>query len=161
MKTAIIYTSKKGTTKKVAHHIADKLGTENSELIDIKKNKNIEFSKYDMIVLGSPIYAGNPANSMRKFYSKYMQELVNRPLSLFVCGMEDQYDKRQVELNNAYPEQLIKHSKASGFMGGEFLFEKMNFLEKAIIKKIAKTDKSVSSIDVGNIDLFIAEISKS
>ncbi len=160
MKTAIIFTSKNGTTEKVAKEIAGKLGSENSELIDIRKSKNIEFSKYDMIVLGSPIYAGNPASAMKKFCSKNITELLSGPLSLFVCGMEDKSDKRQEEINNAYPEQLLEHSRANGFLGGEFLFEKMNFFEKAIVKRIAKTDQNISAIDNENIGLFIDKITK-
>jgi menaquinone-dependent protoporphyrinogen oxidase len=42
---------------------------------------------------------------------------------------------------------LFLHAVSKCFVGGEFQFEKMNFFERAIIKRIAKTDKSVSQID--------------
>jgi menaquinone-dependent protoporphyrinogen oxidase len=59
MKTAIIYASKHGTTEKVAQAIADKLKkTTDVELFSLKKNPNPKISEFDMIILGSPIYAG-------------------------------------------------------------------------------------------------------
>jgi menaquinone-dependent protoporphyrinogen oxidase len=41
-------------------------------------------------------------------------------------------------------------------MGG-YLFDKMNFFERAIIKQITKTDKSVSKIKEDEIERLIME----
>ncbi|GHT05608.1 hypothetical protein FACS189440_12190 [Bacteroidia bacterium] len=59
------------------------------------------------------------------------------------------------ELTNAYPQKLVQHAVSTCFAGGEFQFEKMNFFERAIIKRIAKTDKSVSQINEEAIGKFI------
>jgi menaquinone-dependent protoporphyrinogen oxidase len=52
---------------------------------------------------------------------------------------------------------LYGYAVSKCFAGSEFQFEKMNFFERAIIKRIAKTDKSVSQIRVENIDKLIEE----
>jgi menaquinone-dependent protoporphyrinogen oxidase len=48
----------------------------------------------------------------------------------------------------------VKHSKVASNLGGEFQLEKMNFMEKIIVKKIAKITESISKIDDVSIDKF-------
>ena len=42
--------------------------------------------------------------------------------------MEPDPDKQQTELETAFPKSLQGKAKATGFMGGEFILEKMNFM---------------------------------
>lgn len=54
------------------------------------------------------------------------------------------YDK---QLDNAYPDSLKKAAIFKVNVGGEFLIERMNFLERFIIKKVSKVTETVSKID--------------
>jgi menaquinone-dependent protoporphyrinogen oxidase len=156
MKTAIIYTSKHGTTAKVAQMIAKRL-TDN-QLIDLKKNKHPNICSFEGIILGTSIYASASSKTMRCFCKENIEALKQKRLALFVCGMEPDSAKQQQELANAYPQELYEYAVSKCFAGGEFLFEKMNFFERAIIKCIAKTDKSASAIKSDEIDKLIMEI---
>lgn len=158
MKTAIIYYSKKGTTQKVAKIILEKLNSQEG-LIDLKNKPFFDISTYDRIIIGSPIYAGNSHNKVKKFIASNLNLLLNKEVGLYVCGMERDEAKQSDELERAYPKELIDKAKSKRFLGGEFLFENMNFFEKMIIKKIAKTDKSISEINQHNIDKFVQELS--
>lgn len=157
MKTAIIYYSKKGTTQKVAKIISDKLDSQEG-LIDLKNKSSFDISTYERIIIGSPIYAGNSHNKVKKFIVSNLNLLLNKEVGLYVCGMERDEAKQREELERAYPKELIDKAKSKQFLGGEFLFENMNFFEKMIIKKIAKTDKSISEINHQNIDRFVKDI---
>lgn len=156
METAIIYYSKHGTTKKVADMLASKLKAEKT-FIDLRVNKSPEIEKYDSIILGSSIYAGNSSKKMKNFCIQNIEQLKSKPIGLYVCGMEKEELKQEEELEKAYPLELLLTAKTKGFLGGEFLFEKMNFFEKMIVKKISKIDKSISAINYKNIDLFVEE----
>ncbi|GHT77372.1 flavodoxin [Bacteroidia bacterium] len=160
MKTAIIYTSKHGTTAKVAQMIAGRLTGSQLSIIDLKKVKCPDLNSFDGIVLGTSIYAGTSSKTMQRFCKDNIEVLTQKRLALFVCGMEPDTSKRQQELTNAYPQELVQHAVSTCFAGGEFQFEKMNFFERAIIKRIAKTDKSISDINSDNIDRFVQEINK-
>jgi menaquinone-dependent protoporphyrinogen oxidase len=70
---------------------------------------------------------------------------------------EDRYEE---EFNNAFPAELRKHAKACAVTGGEFIFEKMNFLEKAIVRKIGKVESTVSLIKEEKIEEFSNSFSK-
>jgi menaquinone-dependent protoporphyrinogen oxidase len=160
MKIAIVYFSKHGTTAKVAQMIAERLTGNQVAVIDLKKVKCPDLNSFDGIILGTSIYAGTSPKTMQRFCKENIEELKQKQLSLFVCGMELDETKQQQELANAYPQELVRHAVSTCFAGGEFQFEKMNFFERAIIKRIAKTDKNVSQIRESEIDRFVMEYRK-
>ena len=159
MKIAVIYVSKHGTTEKVAVSIAEKLGESNEvELFSLTKNATPNISGFEMVILGSSIYAGQASKKMKTFCKKNEQVLLQKKTGLFVCGMEPNRSKRQKELEDAFPDVLSKNALASGFLGGEFIFEQMNFFERFMINRIAKTNESVSRIDRNAIEIFIKKL---
>jgi menaquinone-dependent protoporphyrinogen oxidase len=160
MKTAIIYTSKHGTTAKVAQMIAERLAGNQVSIIDLKKEKCPDIHSFEGNILGTSIYAGASSKTMQRFCKGNIETLKQKRLALFVCGMEPESAKRQQELTNAYPQELYECAVSKCFAGGEFQFEKMNFFERAIIKRIAKTDKSVSQIREEEIEKFAVEYQK-
>jgi menaquinone-dependent protoporphyrinogen oxidase len=129
-------------------------------VINLKTDKHPDINSFDGIILGTSIYAGASSKTMQRFCKDNIDILTQKRLALFVCGMEPDNVKRQQELTNAYPQELYPHAVSTCFAGGEFLFEKMNFFERAIIKRIAKTDKSVSQIKEDKIDKLVMEINK-
>ena len=156
MKTTIIYTSKHGTTEEVAQTISEKLkGTNEVTLISLKKNPNPDISAFEAVILGAPIYAGQVSGKMKTFCKANETILLQKKTGLFVCGMNPDKKEQEKELNDAYPEVLQEKAVTTGFLGGKFLFEKMNFFERLIIKKIAKTETSVHRIDRDAVDGFV------
>jgi len=155
MKAAIIYVSKHGATEKVASSIAEKLS---GELFSLNKNPNPDISGFETVILGSSIYAGQASGKMKAFCKANESVLLQKKIGLFVCGMQPDKEQRDKELKDAYSEALHEKSIASGFLGGEFSFEKMNFFERLIIKKIAKTTESVQQIDWDAVDDFVKKI---
>ena len=159
MRIAVIFASKHGTTEKVADSIAEKLrGEHEVELFSLKKNSNPDIGDFGMVILGSPIYAGQSSGKMQTFCKKNESVLLQKKTGLFVCGMEPNQAKQEQELKETYPEILQEKAVATGFLGGSFLFEKMNFIERTLIKKIANTNKSVHRIDWDAIDAFVKKL---
>ena len=125
----------------------------------LKQNTPLDISSYDKIIIGTPIYAGNSSKKVKKFIVANLNHLQKKEIGLYVCGMEKEEEKQREELEGAYPTELLERAKAKQFLGGEFMFENMNFFERMIIKKIAKIDKSISALNHQNIDRFIQDIS--
>ena len=66
LKTAIIYTSKYGTTEKAAVSIAEKLKeTSEVELFSLKKCPNPDINGFDTVILGTPIYARQASQKIK------------------------------------------------------------------------------------------------
>lgn len=159
MKTAIIYASKHGTAKKVAETIVERLKeTTEVELFSLKENSNPDIDEFDTIVLGSSIYMGNSSKKIRTFCKNNETILLQKKLGLFICGMHPSKAEQEKELKVAYPEILQKNAVANVFLGGEFLFESMNFFERFIAKMIAKTNVSVHQIDWDGVDNFVKKL---
>ena len=158
MKIAIIYASKHGTTEKVANMLAKKLrrSGDSVELFNVRNKLFPDIEMFDKIIIGGSIYAGNIQRGIKNFCESNKDKLQKNPLGLYICCM--QMDKAQEEFENAYCEELRTHSDANGIMGGEFIFEKMNFIERFMVKKIAKVKDSESSLNYDAIDSFVKDI---
>ena len=139
MKTAIIYYSKHGTTERVTHLIGEKL-TNKVDYISLKECPRPDIRTYDRIILGTAIYAGSP----------------NRKITQFFCCMNEEQEAE--EMNKAFPEFLQRLSIPKAILGGEFQFDKMNFIERFLTKKIAKVNSSVSKLRYDAINEFTSQI---
>jgi len=159
MKIAIIYASKYGTTEKVAASMAENLKKINEvELFWLTTNANPNTSEFEMVILGSSIYAGQASKKMKAFCKANESILLQKKIGLFVCGMQHDKEQQEKELKDAYSEILQQNAITSSFMGGAFLFEQMNFFERMIIKKIEKTTTSVERIDWEAVECFVNTI---
>ncbi|MCC8172342.1 MAG: flavodoxin domain-containing protein [Parabacteroides sp.] len=155
MKTAIIYYSKHGTTERVAHLIGEKLDNEIS-YISLKEYPKPDIQTYDRIILGTSIYAGTPNQKVTQFCCKNRSLLEQKVIGLFICCMNKEQEEE--ELNKAFPEFLHRLTIPKAILGGEFQFDKMNFIERFLTKKIAKVNSSVSRLKYDEIKEFADKV---
>ncbi len=157
MKYAILFASKKGGTRKVSEWINEKLGTENSVLIDLGNNQEPDLNAYDTIIIGGPIYAGNLYEPVKKYLDQNSSKLIEKHLGLFICGMNEAEEDAQLE--RAFPESLRHYAVAMAYLGGEFDFKKLNWFERFLVKRITGTRASVENYKKEAIDEFVKKLS--
>ena len=156
MRIGIFYATKHGCTEKCVHKLKQDMSGE-IELINLKNKATARIEKYDTVLIGGSIHAGRVQRSIQKFCNIHLGSLLRKKIGLFICCMESGA-KAEEQLKNAFPQELLNHAKAKGCFGGAFDFDKMNFIEKVIIKKVASIDQSVSKISEESIQKFITEI---
>jgi len=156
MRTAIVFASKHGTTEKVAGQIRKGLGEEKAQLFNLKTDKNFDITQFDQVIVGGSIHAGQIQKRVKDFCEQYTADLLKKRLGLFLCCMEENEAKNQ--FNRVYPEILRSHALSNQILGGEFLFEKMNFFEKAVVKKVSGVRESVTNIRQEKIETFIQQM---
>lgn len=156
MKAGIFYSSKHGTTEKIANYIKERLDGYAVEVIELTGANIPEVEDYDLIIIGGSIHVGKIQNSVETFCKLRESELIYKKVGLFICGMLE--DKLQEEFDNAYSDTLKEHSSANGIFGGELLFDEMNILEKFVVKRVAKVSETVSQINYPAIDEFIEKL---
>ena len=156
MKTGIIYSSHHGTTETVAKEIQSQLQPLVVELVNLSDDKHLDLSNYDVVILGSSIHASHNQSVMQNFCRKNMPELLQKQVGLFLCCMNKA--EREQSMQNAYSEMLRNHAFSIQFMGGEYKMDKMNFIERILLKKIAGVTESKSSIDQEAINQFVEKI---
>lgn len=155
MKTLIVYASKHGCAKRAAEKVGEALGN-NTDVLDVGNVTRIDLEDYEKVIIGGSIRAGKIQGQIRNFTQKFMNQLLEKKIGLFICHMEEDPAKAEKELTGNFPQPLVEHATAKGLFGGEFDMEKMNFLERFIIKKVAHVTESVSNINEDNIEKFIA-----
>jgi menaquinone-dependent protoporphyrinogen oxidase len=156
MKTAIVYVSNHGTTEKVAQLIKNEMGGNSIAVFNLRNDKITDLAQYDCIIIGGSIHAGFIQKRIRKFCEEQMVILLQKRIALFICCMNE--PEAQAEFERAFPELLRSHATSKKIIGGEFLFDKMNFLEKILVKKIGGVTQSVSRIDEGKIRELVNEL---
>lgn len=160
MKTLIIYDSKYGKTKEYASAINEML--KDSVLVNINE-ESFDLDLYDVIVIGSAIYAGNLRPKTKDFITKEKNELLDKKLYLFTVQLNEG-QKADEQLKEAYSEELYNHALDTATFSGEIILKKLNFFEKTIIKAIAKKDQDVKidhikDLDLDKIEEFVSSIS--
>ena len=156
MKIAIIYASQHGTTEHVAQKISSQLDFPEVKLINISQVSKVDLSQYQMIILGSSIHAGNNQRSMQNFCTRNLTILLQKEVALFLCCMRE--EEADASIQKAYPAVLRAKSLSCKVMGGEYRVDKMNFIEKFLLKKIAHVTESGSFLKQEAIDEFVSDI---
>ena len=153
MKTLIAYGTKYGCAEKRAKSLSEKLNGE-VDLCNLKNGKAIELTEYDTVIIGGSIYAGQIRKEVKQFVSKNLKQLLGKKIGLFVCCMG--VDASAATISNVFPKELVDHATVKDGFGGEFDTAKMNFLEKTMVKVIAKGN--VPTAPVGDLDGFAQAI---
>ncbi|WP_052406631.1 flavodoxin domain-containing protein [Clostridium culturomicium] len=145
MKILIAYTTRYGAAEACAKKLAEELNGE-CDLVNLKEAKNVEISKYDKVILGGSIYAGNSQAELRAFGLEKCDELCKKPLGLYLSCMG--FDAASVESYfwATFPGELLDHACAIKSFGGVFDFKKMNFFERTIIKMMGRNESAKKGV---------------
>ena len=152
MKTLIAYATKHGCTEKCSKMLKEELQGQ-VELINLEREKKVDLSLYDQVVIGGSVYAGRIRKPVSNFCTQYMEELTNKRIGLFFCGIVEE-DGIETELNSIFSPELLNAARAKEFFGGELILEQMGVMEKYIIKKVVKVTTSTSKIREDKISDF-------
>lgn len=86
MKVLVAVASRHGATREIAHEVAERLRAA-GHVVDVADPDDVEqVAPYDAVVLGSCIYVGRVAASVRALAERLEHELVTRPVWLFTSG---------------------------------------------------------------------------
>lgn len=156
MTIGIFYASKYGTTEKAVKGLEKNLKSNGCsvEVFNIKKDKPVlnEKKTFDLILVGGSIYMGKIQKEVTNFCEKNEDILLNNRLGLFLCcASEDDFES---QLTNNFSEKIIDHASSKGYFGYGYNLEKMNFLYKKIIKKVANVSSSENAIKDESIETF-------
>ncbi len=131
MKTLVVFYSRTGTTRKLAEKIAHEFNSDLEEIIDLTdrrgaigwitsgrdamkkkvtsiKDLSKDISKYDLVIVGSPVWAGSVTPAIRTFLNKYKDQIKK---TAFFCTMSGENPSRifiqMQELINIKPLDIL------------------------------------------------------
>ncbi|WP_313162900.1 flavodoxin domain-containing protein [Sedimentibacter sp.] len=157
-KTAVVFQSKYGATKRYAEWIAEELSC---DIFDGKNVKVTDLEPYSIIVYGGGLYAGGVIGI--DLITKNFDKLCNKKLVVFTCGLADPMDKTNTDsikksLNEVFTPQMQDKIKVF-YLRGAIDYSKLGLTHKAmmaILHKIVtkKDQESLRSEDKEMIDTY-------
>jgi menaquinone-dependent protoporphyrinogen oxidase len=157
MKTIIIYATKQGSSEKAAERIKANLSGD-VQLFNLLKDNIPPLSDYDTVIIGGSIYAGKIQKKLTEYISKNLYELLNKKVGLFICAAHIDDEIRQKELVDSFPPELFKVAVAKEIFGYQIVKERLNFIEKVLVKKIMGITENTNKLSFETIDKFTKQI---
>jgi menaquinone-dependent protoporphyrinogen oxidase len=155
-KTLIAFAGKHGCAEECAGTLAEKIGGD-TVVWNLKEKKQLDLGAFDKIVIGGSIYAGRIMKEAKEFARKNEAVLEGKTLGLFICGTAEG-DTAKQQLEGSFPPSLCETALAKESFGGKLIMSKMNFLEKKIIKAVAKVESDMSNLSQETIEHFAKTI---
>ena len=153
MRTLIVYNSKYGAAEKCVELMRKELSGEITA-VNVRDGNAPSPDEYDRVLIGSNIHAGSINKKLRNYAYRTTDSLIKRPIGIFLCCLTPE-EKAQEYFSKNFPPVLVEHAKTTGVLGGALYFEKMNFLERFLLKKISGTTTSFENIDEERVREFV------
>lgn len=143
MKTLLVYASKYGFTEEVSYQIKESI-SHSCDVVNIK-DESIDkqaIESADNVIIAASMYVGTINKKMQEFVASNQNELLKKNIGIVVTGM--QKDEIQNEIKNNFSEELLNHSSFAEWIGGKFNIEKMSWMDKMIVKKVANCKETTT-----------------
>lgn len=145
LKSIILYESKAGFTKKCADYIL-KHNEADISLISIFKG---DLNKYETVVLMTPVYMGKVTKKFKEFITLKRELLLTKRIIMVFVGMN--YEAFDSMISQNIDKDLKEHAEII-YGGGAYYLEKLNFVERRILKSVAHVTFNTEHIQYVNLD---------
>lgn len=115
--------------------MADKLSGQVA-VVNVMSGDVPALSQFDKVVIGGSVYMGQIQKKVKEFCVKINEELKTKSIGLYICcGLPENFE---VQLKNAYPNELFEKAIVKECFGGELNKGKMKFFHKIIAELMSK-----------------------
>lgn len=137
MKTLIAYAGKYGATKTCADKLKERLDGD-VLVLPAKDVRTEQLNGCGTVILGGSVYCAQIRKEIKTFCQQYASVLLQKRLGLFICcatpvTIEDYIDR-------FFSQELLRHATAKMTLGGDINTERLNFLDRQIMKLVQKSD---------------------
>ncbi len=136
MKILIAYRSRYGCTRRYAELLAGKLAGEVT-VADLRREGRLSPASFDLVLLGSPIYAGAVPAGVTRFCQRHRAALLRVPVGLFICCLYEG-EKARAQLDSAYPDWLSLHAFGRWTLGGEIRPDSLGFFDRLLVRTLVR-----------------------
>jgi menaquinone-dependent protoporphyrinogen oxidase len=142
VKILVAYRSRYGCTARYARLLAAKLAGEVT-LTDLRRAGRLSPEAFDLVLLGSPVYAGALPAAVTRFCERHRAGLLRVPVGLFICCLYEG-EKAHAQLDSAFPEWLSLHAFGRWALGGEIRLERLRLFDRLLVRALVRDLGSVS-----------------
>lgn len=155
MSVLVAYATKYGTTKSIAERVATEVP--GGKAVEIAGDRTPDPGRYDLVVIGGPVYAGKILSTVPKYCEEHRDVLTRVPVALFVsCLYQGEQAVQQLEA--AFPPWILSRAFGRYTVGGEVRFDELGLLHRLIMRGAMKTSEDISAFDESEIRKLISEV---
>ena len=141
MNVLILYSSTDGHTKDICEYISKIIRSNNKiEILKIENKTEINFSIYDLIIIGASIRYGTYRKNFLRFIRKNYHSLKNLKTAFFSVNLVARKTDKNSIMTNPYINKFYKltkwHPDFVEVFAGKLNYPKYNFINKNIIRFI-------------------------
>ena len=149
----VAYYSHAGHTARIARTIMETIVAEGHgcDMVDMMEGvrEGVDWAKYDIVIVGSPIVYGVYNKIVWEFCSMYKNEIESRPNSFFNVTVVARSPEKATPEGNRYLQKFVKRSawkpRDLKCFAGKVDYPNWNFFERMMIRIIMKIRASQST----------------
>ena len=152
MKTAVVYKSVSGFTRKYAQFISEELHCDIYNLKDFSFNKS---ENYNAVIYGGPLHAAGIAGL--KSFKKIISKNNSIKIVIFACGASPPDEKVMADIESRNFGESDKSRISLHYLRGGFDYNKLNFSNRIIMslfKKMLEKKKERTADEQGMLDSY-------
>lgn len=173
MKTAILYLTRDGQTKKIAEYIAQTLNDDTTliSLRDIPQPSAEQLERFDCIIIGASIRYGHFDPILEQFIQQHYALLNQKKSAFFSVNLTARKANRNTPETNVYTRKLLSRiqwkPKLVEVIAGALFYPRYTFFDRVMIRFIMKitkgdtdTSKEYEYTDWQKVSQFAEQIRK-
>lgn len=143
----LLYSTTDGHTIEICHNIKLIAAENNANVIiePITNANQIEFNKFDMIVLGASIRYGFHKSEVEKFIDTNLELLKSKPNALFSVNVVARKENKNTAETNPYFKKFLNKIKwkpnKTAVFAGKISYPEYKFFDRLMIQFIMKITK--------------------
>ena len=144
MKALVVYGTKSGSTKAIADEIAKTISEQGYEstVKNAKETNGVVANDFDLIIVGSSVYAGMWNGKATGFLKRNQEVLTGKKVALFSSGLAGSDPAQAGEAKKIMDKVAAKFPAikpiALAYFGGVVDFDSPNFLARIMAKAMKK-----------------------
>jgi menaquinone-dependent protoporphyrinogen oxidase len=133
MKVLIIYSTRHGSTKKVAERIAGHFDKADVVEVSSHRKNDPDPKSYDLVIAGAPVYTASVDRKLRDYLRIHADQLERIPLGLFLlCITKNTIEEEY--FSAAFPENQRRSALETAVFGGEILLSRLSVFERVSVR---------------------------
>ena len=158
MKILVAYRTRYGCTRRYARLLAEKLSGEVT-VADLRREGRLSPAAFDLVLLGSPIFAGAVPSGVTRFCERHRAELLRVPVGLFICWLNEG-QKAQAQLDSAFPDWLALHAFGRWALGGEIRLGSLRFFDRLLVRAMGQSAGDLSRFRAEDLQPILRQVSQ-
>lgn len=155
MENILVYSSKYGFTKEVSEYIKASVN-EGISIFDVNNFDQSKIKEAKKIIFASSVYTGQMNKHIKELIKENKVEILNKKIVFLIVGGNEKEIKTVLSEN--VDEDILRNNPLLIYGGYSYNFEKLNFVYRYIVKKVAKISESKRDFREDNIKYMINEL---